>query len=62
MLHPELTHAATRPEAADVAASSSVVHASLNRTCELGMTRTTGEPYRHILQVLDDTPTGGGRP
>ncbi|MDT0144581.1 FAD-binding and (Fe-S)-binding domain-containing protein [Microbacterium sp. PRC9] len=57
MLHPELTRAATRPEAADVEAAASDVHASLNRTCELGMTRATGRPYRHILQVLDDTLT-----
>ncbi|MGH8954595.1 MAG: FAD-binding and (Fe-S)-binding domain-containing protein [Microbacterium sp.] len=55
MLHPELPHAATRAEAADVAIAESDVHASLNRTCELGMTRATGQPYRHILQVLDDT-------
>ncbi|WP_345802997.1 FAD-binding and (Fe-S)-binding domain-containing protein [Microbacterium sp. AZCO] len=61
MLHPELTHSATRPEAADVAAASSDVHASLNRTCELGMTRATGNPYRHILQVLDDTLTEAAR-
>jgi D-lactate dehydrogenase len=54
MLHPELTHTATRPEAADVANAASDIHASLNRTCELGMTRATGQPYRHILQVLDD--------
>ncbi|MEU1970882.1 FAD-binding and (Fe-S)-binding domain-containing protein [Microbacterium sp. NPDC019599] len=59
MLHPELTHSATRPEAADVAAAESDVHASLNRTCELGMTRATGIPYRHILQVLDDTLHAG---
>ncbi|GAA5196834.1 FAD-binding and (Fe-S)-binding domain-containing protein [Microbacterium jejuense] len=57
MLHPELTHSATRREAADVSAASSVAHASLNRTCELGMTRATGQPYRHILQILDDTLT-----
>lgn len=55
MLHPELTRSATRPEAAHVASAGSDVHASLNRTCELGMTRATGAPYRHILQVLDDT-------
>ncbi|MEZ3161726.1 FAD-binding and (Fe-S)-binding domain-containing protein [Microbacterium sp. BWT-B31] len=61
MLHPELTHAATRLEAADVAAAGSDVHASLNRTCELGMTRATGTPYRHILQVLEDTIHTGER-
>ncbi|MEA4943374.1 MAG: hypothetical protein VB080_02945 [Propionicimonas sp.] len=27
-------------------------HASLKRTCELGMTRATGRPYRHILELL----------
>ncbi|WP_418001297.1 FAD-binding and (Fe-S)-binding domain-containing protein [Microbacterium psychrotolerans] len=55
MLHPELTATATAREAAQVVAAGSVAHASLNRTCELGMTRATGHDYRHILQVLDDT-------
>jgi len=54
MLHPELTASATAPEAAEVAALGSVEHASLNRTCELGMTRATGREYRHVLQVLDE--------
>lgn len=54
MLHPELTASATAAEAVDVAAAGSEVHASLNRTCELGMTRATGHEYRHILQLLDD--------
>jgi D-lactate dehydrogenase len=54
MLHPELTHAATRPEAADVAKLQATSHASCNRTCELGMTRATGQPYRHILELLDE--------
>jgi D-lactate dehydrogenase len=57
MLHPELTAGATRREADDVTAAASHAHASLNRTCELGMTRATGHPYRHILEVLDDTFT-----
>lgn len=60
MLHPELTASATANEATDVQAAASVAHASLNRTCELGMTRATGAPYRHILQVLDDA-LGGER-
>lgn len=55
MLHPELTAAATAPEAAEVAAGGSAAHASLNRTCELGMTRATGHAYRHVLEVLADT-------
>ncbi|HEY5246838.1 MAG TPA: FAD-linked oxidase C-terminal domain-containing protein, partial [Dermatophilaceae bacterium] len=49
MLHPELTESATKAEAADVAAMGATAHASCNRTCELGMTRATGEPYRHVL-------------
>jgi len=54
MLHPELTASATAPEAASAARARSEAHASLNRTCELGMTRATGEPYRHILELLDE--------
>ncbi|WP_019179598.1 FAD-binding and (Fe-S)-binding domain-containing protein [Microbacterium yannicii] len=55
MLHPELTASATGPEAMAVAAAPAVTHASLNRTCELGMTRATGQPYQHLLEVLADT-------
>jgi D-lactate dehydrogenase len=29
-------------------------YASSNRTCEIGMTRATGKPYRHILQLLEE--------
>lgn len=53
MLHPELTAAATAREAAEVRAAASTRHASLNRTCEIGMTRATGERYEHILEILD---------
>ncbi|WP_169581990.1 MULTISPECIES: FAD-binding and (Fe-S)-binding domain-containing protein [Microbacterium] len=55
MLHPELTAAATAREADEVGALASAAHASLNRTCELGMTRATGQRYRHVLEVLADT-------
>ncbi|HEY0247851.1 MAG TPA: FAD-binding and (Fe-S)-binding domain-containing protein [Gryllotalpicola sp.] len=54
MLHPELTATATGPEAAELAGATASAYASLNRTCELGMTRATGRPYRHILQLLDE--------
>ena len=54
MLHPELTASATQAEAADVAAMGASAHASCNRTCELGMTRATGEPYRHVLELLEE--------
>ncbi|HEY3548732.1 MAG TPA: FAD-linked oxidase C-terminal domain-containing protein, partial [Propionicimonas sp.] len=52
MLHPELTASATRREAAEVAELGAEAHASCNRTCELGMTRATGTPYRHVLELL----------
>jgi D-lactate dehydrogenase len=54
MLHPELTASATAPEAAEVTARGASAHVSCNRTCELGMTRATGQPYRHILELLDE--------
>ena len=57
MLHPELTASATRAEAADVAAMGATAHASCNRTCELGMTRATGQPYRHVLELLEELTT-----
>lgn len=54
MLHPELTRSATQAEAAEVRELDSEAHASCNRTCELGMTRATGNEYRHILELLYD--------
>lgn len=54
MLHPELTASATSAEAAEVSSWAATAHASTNRTCEIGMTRAVGEPYRHILQLLDE--------
>jgi D-lactate dehydrogenase len=66
MLHPELTASATREQAADVAAIGATAYASCNRTCELGMTRATGEPYRHVLEILEEltrpNPTEGAAP
>ncbi|MFC4009133.1 FAD-binding and (Fe-S)-binding domain-containing protein [Nonomuraea purpurea] len=53
LLHPELTASATRAEAASVAAGDFAAHASVNRTCELGLTRATGKPYHHLLELLD---------
>ncbi|HEY1099459.1 MAG TPA: (Fe-S)-binding protein [Myxococcota bacterium] len=59
MLHPELTASATAAEARGVAAAGSSAHASLNRTCELGMTRATGVGYRHVLELLDEVTLDG---
>ena len=55
LLQPELTASATRAEAATVEAGNFAAHASLNRTCELGLTRATGRPYHHLLELLDQT-------
>jgi len=54
MLHPELTASATAKQAAEVAEMGVAAHASCNRTCELGMTRATGAPYRHVLELLEE--------
>ena len=58
MLHPELTASATAVESAEVAAADEArdgfdAFVSANRTCEIGMTRATGKPYRHVIEVLE---------
>lgn len=58
MLHPELTAAATADEVADLVRlkreGGAFDHAvSANRTCELGMSRATGMPYQHVLELLE---------
>lgn len=54
LLHPELTASATAPEVASLAGTQYDAYVSSNRTCELGMTRATGEQYRHVLEVLEE--------
>jgi D-lactate dehydrogenase len=53
MLHPELTASATQRESEEVAAGEFDAYVSCNRTCEIGMSRATGHPYQHVLEVLD---------
>ena len=53
MLHPELTASATSAQAAELATGRFDAFASCNRTCELGMTRATGEQYQHIVELVD---------
>ncbi|GAA3207329.1 FAD-binding and (Fe-S)-binding domain-containing protein [Oerskovia jenensis] len=58
MLHPELTAAATRTEAAEVAAhardhGTADAYASSNRTCEMGLSRATGQDYVHVVELLE---------
>jgi len=54
LLYPELTASATAAEASELAGLEADIYVSANRTCELGMTRATGKPYRHILEALEE--------
>lgn len=53
LLRPELTAAATRAEAASIAHRQFSAHASVNRTCEIAMTRATGATYHHLLELVE---------
>ncbi|MGO1318567.1 MAG: (Fe-S)-binding protein, partial [Cellulomonadaceae bacterium] len=53
MLHPELTASATAEQAEQVRQMDADLHASCNRTCELGMSRATGRTYHHVLELLE---------
>jgi D-lactate dehydrogenase len=57
--HPELTAAATRPEAGEVAARPTEAYLSSNRTCEIGLERATGEPYESIVILLERLTRSG---
>jgi len=52
-LVPELTRSATRLEAAEVKAKRPDGCYSSSRTCEIGMTRATGQIYRSYLYLLE---------
>jgi D-lactate dehydrogenase len=51
---PELTAAATRAEAAEVATSAYSGYYSSSRTCEIGLSRATGQPYQSFWALLDE--------
>jgi D-lactate dehydrogenase len=53
MLHPELTASATRREAASLTSRAFDVYASTNRTCELGMTRSVGHSFEHLIETVE---------
>jgi D-lactate dehydrogenase len=53
-LFPELTASATRAETAEVKKRHHDGHFSSSRTCEIGMTRSTGEIYRSYLFMLEE--------
>ena len=52
LLHPELTASATDRQAAEINTREFGGYASVNRTCEIGMSKATGHTYRHILEYL----------
>jgi D-lactate dehydrogenase len=51
--HPELTAAATADQAAELAGRRFDAHLSSNRTCEIGLSRATGEPYESAILLLE---------
>jgi D-lactate dehydrogenase len=51
--HPELTAAATRPQAEELAGRSFDAHLASNRTCEIALERATGQPYESPLVLLE---------
>lgn len=53
MLHEELTAAATRAEAEEVAGRGFAAYLSASRMCEVGMAHATGEPYESVIVALE---------
>jgi D-lactate dehydrogenase len=51
--HPELTASATRPQAEELAGRSFDAYLSSNRTCEIAVSRATGERYESPLILLE---------
>ena len=51
--HAELTASATKHEAKEVKAQSFDGYYASSRTCEVGMTRSTGQVYRSFLYLLE---------
>ena len=59
MLHPELTAAATAPEAAEVTPRTFDAYVSSNRTCEIGLQQGIGRPYRSLVQLVEEQLRSG---
>ena len=51
--HPELTEAATAPQASELAGREFDARLSSNRTCEIGLGRATGEDYESVICLLE---------
>jgi D-lactate dehydrogenase len=54
LLHPELTAAATREEAAELAGRRFDAHVCSNRTCEIGLQQATGAAYASVVYLLEE--------
>jgi D-lactate dehydrogenase len=52
-LFPELTEAATRLEADELAGEGHDAYVSSSRTCEIGLTRATGHVFRSYVYLLE---------
>ncbi len=61
-LHPELTDSATRREADELAGRRFDAYLSSNRTCEIGMERATGRPYRSPILLVEELSRAGAQP
>jgi D-lactate dehydrogenase len=57
--HPELTAAATAPQAAELAGRDFDAYLSNNRTCEIGLSRATGAPYESVICLLERLTSNG---
>jgi D-lactate dehydrogenase len=57
--HPELTAAATSDLAAELAGRNFDAHLSNNRTCEIGLSRATGDPYESVALLLERLTRSG---
>jgi len=57
--HPELTAAATADQASELAGRNFDAHLSSNRTCEIGLSRATGESYESFVFLLEELTRDG---
>jgi D-lactate dehydrogenase len=57
--HPELTAAATAPQASELAERDFDAYLSSNRTCEIGLGRATGAPYESVICLLEELTRSG---
>ena len=57
-IHPELTESASRAEADEIKSQKFDRYASCNRTCEIGMSQSTGQNYQHIIELVNEFSEG----